>query len=251
MELLPLDPKIRDWVLFPMVLLSILMGIGRTYASQLATSASPAAKTLDDDTHRAKQILARAARLRSQGWVLRDEVFEARRAEFNKKETGLLRAKKDEGPPPNPLQDPNMMNNMMKQQMLGMVPNMGMMAFVSYFFSGFVLCKVPFSLTSGFREMLQRGVSLTTLDVSYVSSLSVYFMVMFGLGGLFSIMLGGSGASVGDDIQAQMMGMMPQQQQQPFQKPQAFQTERDSLDLVHHKWMVGRVAERKLLSLKA
>jgi len=245
-DLLPLDPKIRDWVLLPMFALSVLVGIGRQYATQATASSTP--PKADEDTHRSKQILGRAARLRAHAGVLSASAFEARKALFNSKRSGFLRAKKDDAPPPNPLQDPSVMGNMMKQQMIMMVPNMGMMAFVSYFFSGFVLCKVPFPLTSGFREMLQRGVALTTLDVSYVSSLSVYFLVMFGLSGFFGVLLGGPGISMGDDLQAQM-GMLgaQQQQQQPFQKQAAFASERDSLELVHHRWQVGRAAERKLV----
>jgi hypothetical protein len=67
-----------------------------------------------------------------------------------------------------------------------MLPNMVMMAFVGYFFAGFVLVKVPFALPSErFKLMMQRGVDLTSLDVSYVSSLSWYFMVSFGLRGVY------------------------------------------------------------------
>lgn len=38
--------------------------------------------------------------------------------------------------------------------------------------------------------MLQRGVDIHNLDVKYVSSLSLYFLILFGLNGLQSLILG-------------------------------------------------------------
>ena len=73
----------------------------------------------------------------------------------------------------------------MKGQMTMMVQNMVMMQGISYFFSGYVLVKVPFHLTNGFKGMFQRGLDLKTLDTSYVSSVSWYFLVMFGLRAFF------------------------------------------------------------------
>ena len=37
---------------------------------------------------------------------------------------------------------------------------------------------------------MQRGVDLTDLDVSYVSSLALYFLLMFGLNDVYSLILG-------------------------------------------------------------
>lgn len=87
----------------------------------------------------------------------------------------------------------NMMNplSMMKGNMAFMVQNMVMMQGIQHFFSGFILLKVPFPLTMGFKQMFQRGLhELPTLDTSYVSSVSWYFLVMFGLRSFFKLAIG-------------------------------------------------------------
>ena len=50
--------------------------------------------------------------------------------------------------------------------------------------------KVPFALTLRFKDMLQRGIDISTLDPSYVSTLSWYFIVMFGLRGVMQLVMG-------------------------------------------------------------
>jgi hypothetical protein len=87
----------------------------------------------------------------------------------------------------------NTMMDMVKGNVAMYVPNIAMMSFVGYFFSGFVCLKMPFSMPSThFKVMLQRGVDLSNLDVSYVSSLSWYFMLMFGLNDVYALILGES-----------------------------------------------------------
>ena len=88
------------------------------------------------------------------------------------------------------------------------VPNMLMMTVISFFFSGFVLVKVPFPVTQRFKQMLQRGVDLATLDTSYVSSLSWYFLLMFGLRGFLRVVLGEDPDAMDANREMQMqMGM--------------------------------------------
>jgi hypothetical protein len=48
------------------------------------------------------------------------------------------------------------MMGMLKSQMLMIVPQMASMAWVSYFFSGFVVGKLPFSLTQRFKVRSPR-----------------------------------------------------------------------------------------------
>ncbi len=111
--------------------------------------------------------------------------------------------------------NPDMMTNMVKQGIGGFLPQvpqgiehicawlaayvipmmscciraaqivMGM--FVNYFFAGFILGKIPFRLSPSFRPMLQRGIDLPSLDVTYFTSLSYYILLLFGLQGVFRI----------------------------------------------------------------
>merc|ERR1719460_2239488 len=104
-----------------------------------------------------KQVLGRVARLRSRGArLLPAAAFNTRKAYFNAKDKGLLVQKvKKSGV--NPMSNPMGMVDHMKGNMLYMLPNMVMMGIISFFFQGFVLVKVPFTLTNRFKVMLQRG----------------------------------------------------------------------------------------------
>ena len=135
-----------------------------------------------------------AARLRTNGQFINEKAFHTRKAHLTRPKTGLLREKVPG--PTNPMSNPMAMVDMMKGNLIFMLPNIALMGFVGYFFSGFLCLKLPFSVPSNhFRSMLQRGVDLNALDISYVSSLSWYFLVTFGLNGVMGLLLGDSSAS--------------------------------------------------------
>jgi len=127
------------------------------------------------------------------------------------------------------------------------VPQLFLMAWVNHFFSGFCIGKLPFPLTLSFKGMLQRGIDLTTLDVSYVSSLSWYVLVLFGLRGINQIILGE--ANLGDDAQLMQEQMSMNTAGLP-EINKVFQSEKENLDLVKHECDLDNI-ERKLLGLSS
>jgi len=263
-----LDPKIRDWVLMPIVIVMILQGVLRQYVSVLLTDEKKANLPVLQKT----LLLRRSNRLRANSHIIPLSSFKMRKAYFiqkafrerssssssssssddaNNPNTHLDHNESSNTPNPfgnnplmgggsggseNPMQDPFAMVGMMKQNMAMIVPNMLLMGWVSYFFSGFVLVKLPFGSSDRFKSMLQRGIFLRSLDPSYVSSLSWYFINLFGLRGLFSLILGDN--NVTDNakmMQDQMSGTsMPQ-----MDFNQLFSTEKTELEIIQHEWSVA------------
>ena len=103
--------------------------------------------------------------------------------------------------------------------------------------------KVPFPLTPKFKMMLQQGVQLTTLDSSYVSSLSWYFLVMFGLNGVYTLLLGAN-ANFQSMQAAQMqmqMGMMGGQGANPqFDAQKLSMAKEMQCDCSKHSWLAEK-----------
>ncbi|KAJ6539232.1 transmembrane protein [Mycena capillaripes] len=253
-----LDPQIRDWVLFPITLVMILVGILRHYVVILLQSAP---KKQPREAVREQRALTRSQVLRATAAnspipstyykaVSRhlSEAFDA--GTFLK--DGPPRDGDAPKMPPNPMSDPAAMDGMMagmKTQMVMMVPQMVIMGWINFFFQGFVLIKLPFPLTLGFKSMLQRGIETTDMDVRWVSSLSWYFLNFFGLNGLYRLILGGdNSADSSRDMTASPFGAPAAAPgaAQDFNK--LFKAERDNLEFSEglYSWVGADVEDRVL-----
>ena len=185
------------------VFVMMLVSVGRAAVQQLMRSDA----ILDLKQQKQTQTLQRAQRLRMNGNIIPVRSFAMRKRYFAAKGVGLLRQKMKRAAGAAGMQNPNQMMGMMKNNMSFMIPNMVMMAWISNFFSGFVLVKVPFPLTLRFKPMLQRGIGMDSLDVSYVSSLSWYFLVMFGMRGFLGLLIGEAHVDSAEQMMQAQMGV--------------------------------------------
>ena len=94
--------------------------------------------------------------------------------------------------------------------------------------------------------MFQRGVDLPTLDTSYISSVSWYFLLMFGLRGTFRLLIGDSHIDERRSLEIQGELGMAFGNSQPFNKSNAFKSECENLEFCRYKSVIDE-SERRLL----
>lgn len=131
--------------------------------------------------------MIRARLLRENGKYLTAQSFAMRRHYFNNEETGYFKTQKRPPVTPN---STAMLSDMVKGNFINVLPMVVIGGWINWMFSGFVTTKVPFPLTLRFKPMLQRGVELASLDAAWVSSASWYFLNVFGLRSIYTLVLG-------------------------------------------------------------
>lgn len=283
---LVLDPAIRNWVVLPMMLLMTFVGIGRSYGQQLMKS-DPKIGQTEYDEIRYKQTIQRAERLRVMGQLINKRAYNSRKtylhnpkpkakdsdaesavADANTSTSGgstavsaegtisdhidgLLQEKVPGAVNPMTSGDPSAMIGMLKGNAIFMIPNFAMMSLTNYFFQGFVCLKVPFSMPSEhFKSMLQRGVDISTLDVSYVSSLSWYILLTFGLSGIYRLILD-EGLEVDESKMMQAQMQMGVGGPAGFDANTAYKSAKANLKVTKNHFLdICTTAERKLLGSK-
>merc|ERR1712048_1240201 len=196
-----LDPGIRVWIFAPIAFITFLFGLAMHYVRLLVHNERTPTKEQIKDS----QIMMRSRIIRMNSRFVCPRAYHMRKQYFINEEKGVLSiGKKKPSQQKNMMTDPMAAQEMMKGQFLNMIPNIVIGYLINMLFSGFLIAKVPFPLTFRFKSMLQRGVELPELDPSWVSSASWYFLCIFGLRRLYSLVLG-------ENNQADPSKMMEQQ----------------------------------------
>eukprot|EP00347_Sterkiella_histriomuscorum_P016616 403352504 len=284
-QTLYIDPRIRDYVFFPLIILMIIVALLRYYITKLMYAPDNALlqpanlsfralkktifeKLADFTKEDPGQIdviqvldqvksdvkdnnaLARSTRIRKACEYLPEDAVKVRKAYFCKENEGYLN-KKVGGVNPMAMMNPDMMSNMMKQNVQGMF-NIFLFSVVGSFFSGFIIAQVPFPLGQKFKAILQQGLNLQALDPSYVSSMSWCFLLIFGLQGLMNLILGDSDGM--DDMNsmmpnpAQMMGGQPGMEQKNFAA--LFKSEKENYEILNYKFRLEDAEDAFLYKYK-
>lgn len=179
-----LDTEIRDWVLLPLLLILLCVGLIRHYVTMLLNS-KPSGKQ-DISQTRNNQMATYCRQLISMAQFLPYTSYQKR---VNKYASTVLK-EEIKVDPMAAMSNPDMMGNMLKQNVTSVVPNIIMMSIATTFFGGFVVARFPFSLSPKFKGMLQQGVAIDNLDCAYATSMSLFFLCMFALNGVLKLLLG-------------------------------------------------------------
>jgi len=198
---LKLDPSIKNWVFFPITLLTITINLLMKYLnfvlnqpkeksnSKSSSNREGSDFQLSDELSKCdheliiKNAISRAARLKTNFMHISERGFKSRKAFFCKEGDGFF-TKKYENKAAGiikfnkiiykDIMNPNMMTDMLKKNVVSGLYYAILFVGVGFLFSGFILLKLPFGLTQKFRGMMQQGLNLPDLDVSYVSAISWY-----------------------------------------------------------------------------
>ena len=216
-----IDSSLRNFIFFPLTIITVCVSLLMKYLTAIFnTNKKPNLRsqtnTLEnfsfenemenrDTDLKIQNAVDRANILKNNFMYITEKGFKKRQSYFNEFFSRKFEAKQAE------LMNPNMMGDMMKKQAVNAVYYISLFVVGGYFFSGYLILKLPFGLTRKFKSMMQQGLNLPDFDPSYVSAISWCLILVFGINPILQFFDGGEEYSMlkqQKEMMTQPMNMM-------------------------------------------
>ena len=203
---LRIDSSLRNWVFIPLTLITVCVSLLMKYLTYIFNQGSEKkirseTKTIQSFDYKTeiknkdtdiviKNAINRANLLKNNFMYISEKGFKKRQAFFNEFFSRQFEDKQAD------FMNPNMMTDMLTRNISNAIYYISLFVVGGFFFSGYILLKLPFGLTRTFKSMMQQGLSLPDFDPSYVSAISWCLILVFGINPILQFFDGGEDFSM-------------------------------------------------------
>ena len=209
-----LDSSLRNFIFIPLTIITVCVSLLMKYLNTLFNKGKKPelhseTKTLEDFSFeqemksrdsdlRIQNAISRANLLKDNFMFISEKGFKKRQAFFNEYFSREFEDKQAD------FMNPNMMTDMLTRNISNAIYYISLFVVGGYFFSGYIILKLPFGLTRTFKSMMQQGLSLPDFDPSYVSAITWCLILVFGINPILQFFDGGEDFSMFNE-QKQLM----------------------------------------------
>ena len=240
-----LDSSLRNYIFMPLTIITICVSLLMKYLTSLFnTNKKPETRsqtksleefsfeqeinTKDTDI-KVQNAIDRAHILKDNFMYISEKGFKKRQTFFNEFFSQEFEQTQAD------LMNPNMMGDMLKKNISNAVYYISLFVVGGYFFSGYLILKLPFGLTRKFKSMMQQGLDLPDFDPSYVSAISWCLILVFGINPIIQFFDGGEDFSIFNQ-QKQMMTQPLNMMSNPLTGKKDYKTivdpEKESINII-------------------
>ena len=187
-----LDYSLRNYIFIPVTIITVCVSLLMKYLNSLfdknkkpqthSQTESLEKFNFEEDLSKKdtdliiQNSIDRANRLKDNFMFISEKGFKKRQSFFNEFFSREFKSTQSMD-----FMNPNMMGDMLKRNFTNAIYYISLYVVGGYFFSGYLILKLPFGLTRKFKSMMQQGLNLPDFDPSYVSAISWCLILVFGI----------------------------------------------------------------------
>lgn len=244
-----LDRNIKTWIFIPIVIMAFFLGLLKYYLSICFDYE----KTINTDQLKDGHFILRLRALRLNASYIPKSAFLMRSQQFlheinsDKANNNNTNNNQNGNDKKEKLRianfDPSLYTNMLKSNMINLLPMLLTGSWIVYMFSDFIATKLPFSITIQFKTMLQRSISLNELNEPWVSCASWYCLCVFGLRDIYNVILGDDGDADFMNLYKTLEDNLVVSIGSTTNVDNLLEKEFEELQLVQHDWILKELCD--------